>query len=168
IVYVPQYDPQAVYTEPAPETATTTTTAATTETVTTEPKDDGVSKGAAIATRLIAFGLGVAVGNSQDDYYYPHWGAGVYYGGRPFYPPAYAYRPAYGPAFRPAYGYAPPAGYRYNYNNVRSNNNVNINNKNYYNRFDNNQNLRAGNARSPLAGSQRPGQGRWVADTRPD
>jgi hypothetical protein len=54
------------------------------------------------------------VGNSMnDDYYYPAWGAGgVYYGARPFYPPAYAYRPVYGGAFRPAYGYAPPAGYR--------------------------------------------------------
>ena len=68
----------------------------------------------------------------------------MYYGARPFYPPAYVYRPVYGPAFRPAVGYASPAGYRNNYNNVRVNNvNVNVNNNNnYYNRFNNNQNLR--------------------------
>jgi hypothetical protein len=92
----------------------------------------------------------------NDDYYYPAWGyGGVYYGPRPFYPPAYVYRPVYGPAFRPAYGYASPPGYRYNYNNVRNNNvNININNSNnYYNRFNNNQNLRAGGDRSPIANS---------------
>jgi len=120
----------------------------------------------------------------NDDYYYPSWGGGVYYGGRPFYPPAYAYRPVYGAAYRPAVVYASPAGYRYNYNNVRANNNVVVNNKNYYNRFDNNQNLRAGNARSPIASTRpattknwkgqstyagaknRPGDSRVAANTR--
>ena len=84
----------------------------------------------------------------NDDYYYPSWGHGVYYGGRPFYPPAYVYRPVYGGAYRPAVGYASPAGYRNNYNNVRVNNvNINVNNNNnYYNRFNNNQNLRTGGA----------------------
>ena len=104
---------------------------------------------------------GVIVANifdDDDDYCYPNWGHGaVYMGPRPFYPPAYAYRPAYGPAFRPAYGYAPPVNYRHSYNNVRVNNNVNVNindsNNNYFNRFEKNQNLRTG-AQSPLKGTQ--------------
>jgi hypothetical protein len=173
VVYVPQYDSEAVYTTPAAEAtpSTTTTTAPTTTTtdqtssvtqnttVINESSDDG-SK--ALVSGLIGFGVGMLVGNSMnDDYYYPAWGAGgVYYGARPFYPPAYAYRPAYGGAFRPAYGYSSPAGYRHNYNNVRSNNNVVINNQKYYNRFNNNQNLRAGGARSPIA-STRPASGNW-------
>jgi len=172
VVYVPQYDSEAVYTTPASEAPATTTTAPTTTTTTdqttsvtqnttviNESSDDG-SK--ALVSGLIGFGVGMLVGNSMnDDYYYPAWGAGgVYYGARPFYPPAYAYRPAYGGAFRPAYGYAPPAGYRNNYGNVRSNNNVVVNNQKYYNRFNNNQNLRSGGARSPIA-STRPASGNW-------
>lgn len=173
IIYVPQYDPQAVYTEPSPEAAATTEAGLTTEppstteaasttttTTTTATEDDGSGK--ALAAGLIGFGVGMIVGNSmQDDYYYPQWGAGVYYGGRPFYPPAYAYRPVYGGAYRPAVGYASPAGYRYNYNNVRANNNVVVNNKNYYNRFDNNQNLRAGGSRSPIASTRPATAGNW-------
>lgn len=162
IVYVPQYDAQAVYTTPPPAPGTTTTTTTTTtsnaatstNTAATETKkDEGVSTGTAVAIGLIGFAAGIAVGSAMnDDYYYPHWGGGVYYGGRPFYPPAYVYRPVYGPAFRPAYGYRPPVNYRNSYNNVRVNN-ININNNNYYNRFNNNQNLRAGNAQSPLKNS---------------
>jgi hypothetical protein len=145
IVYVPQYDPQTVYTTPPPAAPA-------------KEEKEGVSTGAAVAGALIAFGVGVAVGNAvDDDYYYPNWGYGsVYFGPRPFYPPAYVYRPVYGPAFRPAYGYTSPPGYRYNYNNVRVQNNIVINtNNNYYNRFNNNQNLRTGGTRSPLANSQR-------------
>jgi len=173
IVYVPQYDPQVVYTTPPPpgttttttttgpsgKTTTTSTTTSTTTTSTTETKKEkeGVDTGTAVAIGLIGFAAGIAVGSAMnDDYYYPAWGyGGVYYGPRPFYPPAYVYRPVYGPAFRPAYGYASPPGYRYNYNNVRNNNvNININNNNnYYNRFDNNQNLRDGGNRSPISNS---------------
>lgn len=161
VVYVPAYDPQAVYTTPPPPPAPTTTVV---------EEKSGVSTGALVATGLIAFGLGVMVGDHHDDYYYPHWGSGaVYFGPRPFYPPAYVYRPAYGPAFRPAYGYAPPPNYRYNYRHVDVHDNININvNNNYYNRFSNNQNLRADGARSPLGsaarahGSDRPGpQSNW-------
>ena len=165
VVYVPQYDPQAAYTPPpapaaAPAPATTTTT--------TEEK--GVSTGAAVATGIIAFGAGLILANAlddDDDYCYPNWGHGaVYYGPRPFYPPAYVYRPAYGPAFRPAYGYAPPANYRHSYNNVNVRNNVNVNINNsrndYFNRFDNNQNLRAGSAQSPL-GRDAAGRRRRIA-----
>ncbi len=144
VIYVPQYDPQVVYTTP-PATTTTTT------------QSSGVSTGAAVAGALLAFGVGIMVGNAfHDDYYYPHWGYGsVYFGPRPFYPPAYVYRPVYGPAFRPAYRYTSPPGYRYNYTHVNVNRNVNVNvNNNYFNRFDNNQNLRGGKSNSPLAGTK--------------
>src|SRR5580704_4406758 len=132
IVYVPQYNPQVVYTTPPPAPP---------------PASSTVSTGAAVVGGLLAFGVGIAVGSAihNDDYCYPHWGAGaVYVGPRPFYPPAYVYRPAYGPAFRPAYGYAPPPNYRYSYrnNNVNGNVNININNNNYFNQFNNNQNFR--------------------------
>jgi hypothetical protein len=154
VVYVPQYDPTVIYTTPppaAPAAAPTTSTTTTSE--------ETVSKSSAVAGGLLAFGVGMLIGsaiNDDDDYCYPHWGAGaVYYGPRPFYPPAYAYRPVYGPAFRPAYGYAPPAGYRHSYN---SGNNVVINNNNYYNRFDNQQNLRTG-ARNPAATTRQAGAG---------
>lgn len=159
VVYVPQYDPQVVYTSPPPPPPATTTT--TTEST--------VSTGAAVATGLIAFTAGILIGNAMDDdYCYPHWGAGaVYYGPRPFYPPAYVYRPVYGPAFRPAYGYASPPGYRYNYNNVDVNidRNVRVNNNDYFNRFDNNQNLRAGGAQSPLNATRQAGTQNRVGQT---
>ena len=138
VVYVPQYDPTIIYvTAPAPAPAAAPAA----------PVDDPntVSTSSAIAGGLLAFGVGMMIGNAMDDddYCYPHWGSGsVYYGGRPFYPPAYAYRPVYGPAFRPAVGYAPSAGYRNRYNSPT---NVVINNNNYYNRFDNQQNLRVNN-----------------------
>ena len=178
IVYVPQYDPQVVYTttpEQASAAASASAAAASasaaaasasaaaasaaaapaTSTTTVVKEKEGVSTETAIAAGLIGFMAGAVVGAAvNDNYYYPSWGVGVYYGPRPFYPPAYAYRPAYGAGFRPAYGYATPYGYRNSYNNVRVNN-VNINNNNnYYNRFNNNQNLRNG-AQSPRA-SQLP------------
>jgi hypothetical protein len=148
VVYVPQYDPQVIYTTPPPAQPAAATTATT-----TEKKEDTVSTGAAIAGGLLAFGLGVVIGNAfDDDDYYPNWGHGaVYYGPRPFYPPAYVYRPVYGPAFRPAYGYAPPAGYRNRYNSPT---NIVINNNNYYNRFDNNRNLQANHPQSPIRVNQ--------------
>jgi hypothetical protein len=181
IVYVPQYDPQVVYTttpEQAAAAASASAAAASasaaaasasaaaaasasaaaapaTSTTTVIKEKEGVSTETAIAAGLIGFMAGAVVGAAvNDNYYYPSWGVGVYYGPRPFYPPAYAYRPVYGAGFRPAYGYATPYGYRNSYNNVRVNN-VNINNNNnYYNRFNNNQNLRNG-AQSPRA-SQLP------------
>src|SRR5262245_16665606 len=133
VVYVPQYDPQVIYTTPPPPPA---------------PAQDTVSRSSAVAGGLLAFGAGIALANAldDDDWCYPHWGAGaVFVGPRPFYPPAYVYRPAYGPGFRPGYRYAPPPNYRHSYNNV----NVNINNNNYYNRFSNNQNLHV-QTQSPL------------------
>ena len=134
VVYVPQYDPAVVYTTP-PATSTTTVI-----------QED--NNGSAAAGALLGFGLGIMMGAAiNNSYCYPHYGYGaVYMGPRPFYPPAYAYRPVY-PAYRPAYGYHPPGGYGNNYH--RGNTNININN-NYYNRFDNNANLKGGGSRSPL------------------
>jgi hypothetical protein len=51
IIYVPQYNPQVVYV-PAPQTTVV---------------EQGVSPGAAVATGLISFGLGVAVGAAMSD-----------------------------------------------------------------------------------------------------
>jgi len=125
VIYVPQYDPTVVYTTPPPPS----------------PSSGDV---------LLAFGVGIAVGAAiSNSYCYPHWGAGVVFvGPRPFYPPAYVYRPVYGPGFHPAYRYAPPPGYRYSYNHST---NVVIHNNNYYDRFNNNSNLHGGATRSPIA-----------------
>lgn len=148
VVYVPQYDPQAVYTTPPPP--------APAPSETTSNKDT-VSTGAAVAGGLLAFGVGVVLGHAMDDhddYCYPQWGTGaIYYGPRPFYPPAYVYRPVYGPAFHPAYRYAPPPGYRHSYNrvDVDVNRNIVVNNDNYFNRFDNNRNLNVDAAARPAA-----------------
>jgi hypothetical protein len=98
VIYVPQYNPQTVYVSSGPSTST---------------------------TAIISFGLGVAVGAlfSSNHYYYPRWGYGaVWYGGRPWYPTHYVYRPIYTSVWRPAYGYRPPPNYpprvaHYNYNN---------------------------------------------------
>jgi hypothetical protein len=158
VVYVPQYNPQVVYTTPPPAQPAPATTSS--------DDDDTVSTETAVAAGLIGFGVGAILGSAldddDDDYCcYPNWGhSTVVVGTRPFYPPAYAYRPAYGAGFRPAYGYNPPAGYRYNsashYNRTRQGNtNIDVNNSNYFNRFDNNQNLRAGTAESPLAAGNR-------------
>jgi hypothetical protein len=135
VIYVPQYNPQVVYTTPPPPPPPASTAGT-------------VSTGEAVAGGLVAFGVGMLIGSAihSDDYCYPHWGAGaVYVGPRPFYPPAYVYHPVYGPAFRPATGYVTPPGYRYSYNNVNVNRNVNVNvnnNSNYFNQFNHNQNLR--------------------------
>jgi hypothetical protein len=150
VIYVPQYNPQVVYTTPPPPPP---------------PAQSTVSTDTAVLSGLLAFGIGMAVGSAmQDNYCYPHWGAGsVYVGPRPFYPPAYVYRPAYGPAFRPAYGYARPAGYRYAYNNTAMNRNVNVNvnNNEYFNQFNRNQNLRNTNASNNISRTTTNGAPSW-------
>jgi len=159
VVYVPQYNPVTIYNTqaaPAPAPAPTTTTVVT--------QSSGVSTGTAVGIGLLSFGVGMAVGaaiNKNNYYPYPAWGyGGVYYGGRPYYPPPY--HPAY-PAYRPSYGYNPPPNYQW----TQVNNNVNINvNNNYYNKF-NNQNYPStlpANSRPPgnpstLPANNRPGQG---------
>jgi hypothetical protein len=127
VVYVPQYDPVAVY---APPPATAAAPATTTTTTTTE--STGHSTGTLVATGLLAFGAGMLVNEIFDDddddyykhgYYYPNYG----YGGMPYYPP-YPYRPAYGNGYYPSNGYRPPPGYGGRYgNNYVNNGNVIIN-----------------------------------------
>jgi hypothetical protein len=163
VVYVPQYDPQTVYVAPPP----------------------GPSTGDIVAASVISFGVGMAIGSlfSSNNYYYPRWGyGGVYYGGRPWVPAHYAYRPIYGPHYRPAYGYRPPANYPYhrpNYNNNYynryhgGNNTININNNNRPGNGYNGNNNRPGNGNNNRPGSgngyngnnnNRPGNGN---NTRP-
>ena len=126
VVYVPQYNPQVVYTTPPPPPAPATTTIV---------QEDNT--GDMIAAGLIGFTAGIILNEAFDDHddYYPHWGGGAVY-----YPPPY--RPVY-PGYRPAGAYARPANYRYDYNRVyndarRGNVNVNIDNDNYFNRVTNN------------------------------
>jgi len=127
VVYVPQYNPVAVYAPPAPAPAVATSTTVVTE-------DKGFSTGAMVATGLLAFGGGLLVSEifeDDDDDYYPR-----YYGSPPpYYPPPY--RPRYGNGYYPSNGYQRPPGY----NGGNNNNTVIINNGNnndYWKRYDNN------------------------------
>jgi hypothetical protein len=137
VVYVPQYNPETVYVSSGP------------------------SAGDVVAASLISFGVGMAIGSlfASNNYYYPRWGyGGVYYGGRPWYPAHYAYRPIYGPHWRPAYGYRPPANYPYhrpNYNN------------NYYNKYRPGGNYNGSNRPGNNVGYNRPGNGNAGNNTRP-
>jgi uncharacterized protein DUF3300 len=145
VVYVPKYDPQAVYAPPpatipppstinvasAPGTATTVTTSGTTTTVATAPtttttttEEKGHSTGALVTTGLLAFGAGILVNEVFDDdddwdHYGPnYYGGGMYYGGAPYYPPPpYMYRPPYGNGYYPSHGYNRPANYQRGFNN---------------------------------------------------
>jgi hypothetical protein len=148
VVYVPQYNPVTIYNTPAPTTTVVTQAA---------PTSTGVSTGTAVAIGLLSFGVGMAVGaaiNRNNYYPYPSWGyGGVYYGGRPYYPPPY--RPVY-PGYRPAYGYHPPPNYHWN----QYNRNVNVNvNNNYYNKFNNNTYNRNNNVNNNIAANNRPALG---------
>lgn len=157
VVYVPQYNPVTIYnTQAAPAPAPTTTTTTTTA-------SSGVSTGTAVGIGLLSFGVGMALGaaisNNNNYYPYPAWGYhGVYYVGRPYYPPPY--RPVY-PGYRPVYVYHPPPSYHWNQYN--RNVNVNINN-NYYNKFNNQ------NRPSTLSANNRPignTGGKALNDNRP-
>lgn len=150
-VYIPQYDPTQVYAV-TPATSTEFAPAAANQTVIVQQQDPGVSKGTATLIGLLSFGAGIAVGSAihHDDYYYPNWGyGGVYYGGRPYYPPPY--RPVYGGGWGGGYNYNRPVHY--------GNNNVYINNShnNYYNRFNGNNNTRPGYRPQPVHYNNRPG-----------
>jgi hypothetical protein len=132
-VYVPTYDPEVIY---------------------WEYYGTGTYYGV-YGARLIAFGLGVIIGHAirHDACCYPIWSYGALYAGpRPFYPPAYRYRPHYGPGFHPARGYVSPPGYRHSYANANINVNQSIvaSSERYYSRFGNHQNLRGDSPRSPL------------------
>ncbi len=152
-VYVPSYDPVAVY---APPPATAVAPATTTTTTTTE--STGHSTGALVTTGLLAFGAGMLVNELFDDddhyhnYGYPNYG----YGSMPYYPP-YPYRPAYGNGYYPNHGYRPPSGYGGHYGgNYVNNGNVVINTggNDYFNRYDGKGNGSAygqnGRAKSPI------------------
>jgi hypothetical protein len=129
VVYVPQYDPVAVYAPaPAPAAAPVAAAPATTTTTTTT-ESSGYSTGALVTTGLLSFGAGMLVNELFDDddnhhhnndYYYPNYG----YGGMPYYPP-YPYRPAYGNGYYPSNGYNRPPNYQHGFNN----NNVVVINK---------------------------------------
>jgi hypothetical protein len=146
VVYVPQYDPAAVYTTPAPTQVSSTTVATSTST--------GYSTGAMVTTGLLAFGAGILVNEIFDDddhnhnYYYPSYGYG--YGRPPYYPPPY--RPRYGNGYRPAYSYNPPKNYKNSFNN----NNIYINtgNKNYFNQFEDGKNNYRKNPKSPITAAR--------------
>jgi hypothetical protein len=123
VVYVPQYDPVAVY-APAPTAATAETApvaAAPATTTTTTTEKSGYSTGAMVTTGLLSFGAGMLVNelfddddnhHHKNDYYYPNYG----YGGMPYYPP-YPYRPAYGNGYYPSNGYNRPPNYQHGFNN---------------------------------------------------
>jgi hypothetical protein len=154
VIYVPQYDPQAVYAPPAAPVAAAP--AATTTTTTTTTEDEGHSTGSLVATGLLAFGAGMLVNevfNDDDDWDDDYWHGG----GMPYYPP-YGYRPPYGGGYYPANGYNRPANYQRGFNN---NNVVVINNgqNNYWNDRKGRQNgyQRTGTyqAKSPIT-SARP------------
>ncbi len=116
-------------------------------------EQSGVSTGTAVGIGLLSFGIGMAVGASINNSYYPYpmWGyGGMYYGGRPYYPPPY--RPPYYPGYHPAYGYHPPANYHWNQVNRQTN--ITINNNNYYNKVNNNSN----NRKRSNTNVNRPGQ----------
>jgi Protein of unknown function (DUF3300) len=147
VVYVPQYNPVTIY-----NTQSVPATPAPAQTTTVVTQSSGVSTGTAVGIGLLSFGVGMAIGaaiSSNNNYYpYPAWGyGGIYYGGRPYYPPPY--HPVY-PGYRPAYGYHPPPNYHW----TQVNNNININvNNNYYNKFNNQ------NRATTLPANNRPGQG---------
>jgi Protein of unknown function (DUF3300) len=139
VVYVPQYDPQAVY---APAPAAAAAPVATTTTTTT-----GHSTGAMVTTGLLAFGAGILVNELFDDddhngYYYPNYG----YGGMPYYPP-YPYRPSYGNGYYPSNGYNRPPNYNSGFQNSGNINTGDIyvntggnrpgGNSNYWDSYDN-------------------------------
>jgi hypothetical protein len=125
VVYVPQYDPVAVYAPLPAAPATTTST--------------GYSTGAMVATGLLSFGAGILVANifhHDDDHYSHGYYNPRYYGPpMPYYPP-YPYRPVYGGGYHQSNGYYRPPGYGHSYNNntVIINNNTN---NNYWNRHGN-------------------------------
>lgn len=136
VVYVPQYNPQVVYTTPPPAPATTTVI------------QEGHSTGDMVAAGLIGFTAGIILNEAfddHDDYYHPHWGGGAVY-----YPPPY--RPVY-PGYRPAGAYARPVNYRHSYNNINGDVNINVGNDEYFNRAT--QNQRAVNRKTDTANEWR-------------
>jgi hypothetical protein len=67
VVYVPQYNPQTVYTTTSSSTTVVTTAPTTTTVVVHEDDDDD---DAAVAAGVIGFAAGIAIGASMDNHYY--------------------------------------------------------------------------------------------------
>ncbi|MSQ69539.1 MAG: DUF3300 domain-containing protein, partial [Gammaproteobacteria bacterium] len=175
-VYVPQYNPEAVYTQPAPAPVQYI---AVPGAVDVTQVVAGPSTGDLIAAGVIGFTAAVIIANifNQNryppDYYhyypypYPRWGYGFfYYDNRPWYARGYRYRPNYGyGGYRPGYHggrrYHPPANYPHVWNQpgawhqpppgYRSSLMVTVNTTQvtYFNRFGNNQNLSGGGKPRP-------------------
>jgi len=172
VVYVPQYDPQAVYAaaaaSPGTTVTTTTTTSATGTTSTTtatnaapattnssssSTKSEGHSTESLIATGLLAFGAGMLVNeifDDDDNWYHSSYYGPMWHGPMPYYPP-YPYRPVYGPGFYPGNAYVRPPTY------IRGGNTIVINqNNNYYNRYNNSRNVvqTRNSPRSPITAAR--------------
>ena len=129
VVYVPQYDPVAVY-APPPATVPAPATKA----------DKGHSTGALVTTGLLSFGAGIVVANvfddDDDDYYKNGYYNPRYYGPPMPYNPPYPYRPHYGNGYYPNSGYNRPPNYQHSFNNNTIVINQNSNND-YWDRHDN-------------------------------
>jgi hypothetical protein len=149
VVYVPQYDPVAVY-APAPALPAATTATST-----------GHSTGSMVATGLLAFGAGILVANifddDDDDYYRKGYYNPRYYGPpMPYYPP-YPYRPVYGGGYHQNNSYNRPPNYNHSFNNntIIVNNNTN---NDYWNRHDNRSRSSTGyssrSAQSPITAAR--------------
>jgi hypothetical protein len=158
VVYVPTYDPAAVY-APPPATIPPPTTTATTTTATTTDSSKKYSTGSLVTTGLLAFGAGMLVNeifDDDDDWddYYPNYGyGGMYYGGRPYYPPPpYMYRPPYGNGYYPGHGYNRPPNYQHGFNN----NTIIVNNggNDYWNRYDGKPGRSEYKAKSPISAAK--------------
>ncbi len=149
VVYVPQYDPQAVY-APAPAAVPAAAPATTTTTTTTST---GHSTGSMVATGLLAFGAGMLVNeifDDDDDYYHGGYYNNMWSRPMPYYPP-YPYRPSYGSGFYPGNSYNRPPTY------VRGGNTIVINqNNDYNNRYNNPQNIAQSRTqpRSPITAAK--------------
>ena len=158
VVYVPQYDPQQVY-----STTTTTTSGGTTTTTTTTngapvtsssntvvvQQQSGVSTGTAALIGILSFGAGIAVGMAINRTTIITIRAGatadaITAAVRIF----TSYRPYYGGGGGLPNGYNRPVHY--------GNNNIYVNNNNYYNRFNNNSNLRPNYKPMPVHYNNKP------------
>jgi hypothetical protein len=131
VVYVPQYDPVAVY---APPPATVPTPPAP-----VVQEDKGHSTTALVTTGLLSFGAGILVANvfddDDDDYYRNGYYNPRYYGPPMPYHPPYPYRPRYGNGYYPNSNYNRPPNYQHSFNNNTIVINQNSNND-YWNRHD--------------------------------
>jgi hypothetical protein len=151
-IYVPQYDPQVVYTQ-GPTTVVTTggTTTVVTQPTTTVVTQPGYSSGDLVATGLLSFGAGILVGSLINNDC--NWGGG------------YVYAPYYRGNY---YGWGhPPAGWNNNGWQHNGNNNINIGGGNTINIGNGNGNgngnganrpWKPNNDRRPPMQNGRPGQ----------